>query len=185
MSYSNVTRAKVLCCKETILTLFLFWFWSKKSEAQEKKPRWRDSHYHLWLIDIYPVFITTSISSGATAPFLEWRRISYFYPTLNLSDSLELRLRTTCDFCRAWDTNVGHDLGTATVTQKARCSPVTYITWPIFVCGAACTSSNSINILVAFRGVFSKINPSTKHSSYVCMSFIKSFMNNGINERRT
>lgn len=58
------------------------------------------------------------------------------------------------------------------------------VTGPVFVCWTACSSPYSVHILVAFWGVLSKVNSSSKHSSNVCMPFIKSFVNDSINKRR-
>lgn len=57
------------------------------------------------------------------------------------------------------------------------------ITRPIFVNWTTSTTTNSIHILVAFGRIFSEINSSSKHSTYIGMSLIKSFMNNCIYER--
>lgn len=58
------------------------------------------------------------------------------------------------------------------------------VTGPIFVNGATCATTNTIDILVAFGRIFSKINSCSKHSSYVGMPLIKAFMNNCIHKRR-
>lgn len=46
------------------------------------------------------------------------------------------------------------------------------------------TATNSVNVLVTFRGVFGKINTSTKHPTDVSMSFIESFLYDSVDERR-
>lgn len=146
-----------------------------------KKPRWKKVHCNLWTVDLYLVLLP--LISAPLSLLLLGLADQLLLPNFQPVWFIRTKTENNCGFCIVWE-NV-HDLRTATIPWKPRCSPVTYITWPIFVRGAACSSSNPINILVAFRGVFSKINPSTKHSSYVCMSLIKPFMNNGINERRT
>lgn len=146
-----------------------------------KEPRWREFHCNLGLGDMYPVI--SPLIAALVSLLLLGLADQLFLPNFQPVWFIRTKTEKSCGFCIAWETV--HDLRTAAIPWKPRCSPVTYITRPIFVCGAACSSSNPINILVTFRGVFSKINPSTKHSSYVCMSLIKPFMNNGINERRT
>lgn len=70
------------------------------------------------------------------------------------------------------------------VGNSAGFLPVADVTGPVFVCGTASSSPYSVHILVAFWGVLSKVNSSSKHSSNVCMPFIKSFVNDSINKRR-
>lgn len=168
---------------DKILNLFLFWIWTSASDAQGASPAGGNFiRAYDWLADTW--FFPAPLLAVLSFLFLGHRLISYSHPTPNPCDPLST-LRITCDFSRAWETNPVRDLRIATTIRDPRCSPVTYITRAIFVRGTACSSANSIHILVAFGGVFSKINPGTKHSSYVCMSLIKPFMNNGINERRT
>lgn len=64
-------------------------------------------------------------------------------------------------------------------------SPVAHVAGAVFVGGTSCASTNPIHVLVAFRGVLSKIDPSAKHAADVGMSLVKALMDDGIDERRT
>lgn len=60
--------------------------------------------------------------------------------------------------------------------------PVANVTRSIFVIWTPSATSNSIHILIAFGRIFSKINPSSKHATYVGVSLIKTFVNDGIHK---
>lgn len=62
--------------------------------------------------------------------------------------------------------------------------PVANVTRSVFVNWTPSTSSNSIYILIAFGRVFSKINPSSEHATYIGMPFIEAFMDNCIHKGR-
>lgn len=64
-------------------------------------------------------------------------------------------------------------------------SPVAQVTGAVFVSGASGAAPDAINILVTLRGVLSKVDPCSKHSSDVRMPLVKAFVDNGIYERRT
>lgn len=62
--------------------------------------------------------------------------------------------------------------------------PVAHITGPVFVSGAACATTDAIDVLVTLRGVLCKIYASSKHATDIRMTLIKSFMDDGIYEWR-
>lgn len=70
------------------------------------------------------------------------------------------------------------------INEKSDLLPVANVTRSVFMYWTPSTSSNSIYILIAFGRVFSKIDPSSKHASYVGMPFIKAFMDNCIHKGR-
>ncbi len=63
--------------------------------------------------------------------------------------------------------------------------PVAHITGAVFVSGAACAATDAIDVLVTLRGVLCKIYASSKHATDIRMTLIKSFMDDGIYERRS
>jgi len=46
------------------------------------------------------------------------------------------------------------------------------------------STTDSVHILITLGRIFSKVNSCAKHSSDVCVAFIKSFLNDGVNEGR-
>lgn len=63
--------------------------------------------------------------------------------------------------------------------------PMAQIAGAVFVCRAAGSSTDAVNVLVAFGGVLRKVDPSAKHSTDVSMSFVKAFVDDGIYKRRS
>lgn len=61
--------------------------------------------------------------------------------------------------------------------------PVTAIAAPVLMLGAASAPSYAIHILVRLAGVLSKVNPCSKHPSYVGMALVKTLLCYGLNER--
>jgi len=59
---------------------------------------------------------------------------------------------------------------------------MTNITRSVFVNWTSSATSNPIHILIAFGRIFSKINPSSKHATYISVSFIKAFVNDCIHK---
>ena len=59
------------------------------------------------------------------------------------------------------------------------------VTGSVLMYGASSASSNAIDVLITFGRVFSKINARSKHASNVGMPFIKSFLDYGIDKRRS
>lgn len=55
---------------------------------------------------------------------------------------------------------------------------------PVFVRGATRASADAVDILIALWGVLCKIDPGSKHSSYVSVALIEAFVNDGVDERR-
>lgn len=51
--------------------------------------------------------------------------------------------------------------------------------------GASRASTNPVHVLVAFRGVLSKIDPSAKHAADVGMSLVEALVDDGVDEGRT
>ena len=70
------------------------------------------------------------------------------------------------------------------INEKSDLLPVADVTRSVFMYWTSSTSSNSIYILIAFGRVFSKIDPSSKHATYVGMPFIKALMDNRIHKGR-
>lgn len=62
--------------------------------------------------------------------------------------------------------------------------PVTDITGPVFMCRAARPSADSVDVLVAFRGILCKVDPSPEHSPYISVPLIKAFVDDGVDEWR-
>lgn len=59
------------------------------------------------------------------------------------------------------------------------------VTGPVFVRWAACATTDAVHILIAFGGILSKVDPGSKHPSYVSVALIKAFVDNGVDERGT
>ena len=55
----------------------------------------------------------------------------------------------------------------------------------VFMQRASGSPSNTVNVLVTFGRMFSKINASSKHSPNISVPLIKSFLHNGIYKRRS
>lgn len=86
-----------------------------------------ERHCSLRLADI-SLASTTAVLSLAVIfhQVKDWSAIPIQSP--EQTDSSGVKLRITCNFHRAQDSNLVHVLMSAIITQKARCSPVTYIT---------------------------------------------------------
>lgn len=61
--------------------------------------------------------------------------------------------------------------------------PVAQVAGSVFVCWAASASTNAVDVLIAFWGVLCKIDTCSKHPSYVGVTLIKAFVNDGIDKR--
>lgn len=55
----------------------------------------------------------------------------------------------------------------------------------VFVRRAARATTDAVDILIAFGGVLSKVDPCPKHPSYVSVALIKAFVDDGVDERGT
>lgn len=63
--------------------------------------------------------------------------------------------------------------------------PVAHIAGAVFVRRTSRSSTNPINILVAFGGVLCKIDPRTKHAANVSVTLVKALMDDCVDEGRT
>ena len=62
---------------------------------------------------------------------------------------------------------------------------MTDVAGAVFVGGASRASTNPVHVLVAFRGVLSKIDPGAKHAADVGMSLVEALVDDGVDEGRT
>lgn len=63
--------------------------------------------------------------------------------------------------------------------------PVADVAGAVFVCRAAGSSADAVNVLVTLRRVFGKVNPGSEHPADVGVPLVKAFMDDGVYKRRT
>lgn len=60
-----------------------------------------------------------------------------------------------------------------------------HVAGAVFVGGTSRAPANPVHVLVAFRGVLSKIDAGTKHSTNVGVAFVKALVDDGVDKGRT
>lgn len=60
---------------------------------------------------------------------------------------------------------------------------MTYVARPVLVQRATCSTTDPINVLVAFGRMLAKVDSGSKHASNVGVSFIETFLYYGVDER--
>lgn len=62
---------------------------------------------------------------------------------------------------------------------------MTHVAGAVFVSGTPRSSTDPVDVLVAFRGVLCEVDPRPKHAADVGVSFVKTLMDDRVDEGRT
>ena len=64
-------------------------------------------------------------------------------------------------------------------------SPVTDVAGPVLMLGAPGPTPDAVDVLVALRGVFGKVNARAEHAAYVGVPLIEALLHDGVDEGGT
>lgn len=171
--------------RNTWLDIICWWFWFIYSSNS------REGLYLLSSVDDVLCECEAVDAGSAWHRVVTWWRVGHFHGT-ELKEGLPESYTAEQQLPGAREKkNTLHTLLRATfnsanmLSEMPEVSPLTHVTWPVLVKRTPSATSYTIHILVTLGGVLGEVDPSPEHASYVGVSLVETFVDDGVDEWRT